>query len=209
MRGINFKENNNEIVLRKKLARDETYKVSNRDNTYALIIYKKLKEAIGYTSLTESGKHIILLDFDNICKWIVDADLKKIIQEFNLSPFYIHLSKERKVDNVKVGNYHCVCLTKKHPAEIVEIQRKTHCDRAYITMPLRNIFKSWIIRTSKKGKRNKPKFIEVIGNENLDNDISEAHLDHLKRIYNIPKIKYTNLDRSKTLFKNVYKTGNV
>ena len=208
MRGVDLKVKGNEIVLKKKLAKDETYKLNNRDKTCSLIIYKKLKEAIGYTSMCSNNKHIILSDYDNVCKWIVEKDLKMIIKKYYLSPFYIFVSKERKVDGEKIGNYHCVCLTKKTPNEIVCILGETHCDSAYKTLPLRNIYKSWIIRTSNKGKRGVPKYIGFTGTENLTNEISEAHLNLLKKLYKIPNIKYTKLDGSKTLFKNVYKTGN-
>lgn len=208
MRGINFEVKRDEIVLRKKLAKDETYKLNNRNKTCALIIYKKLEEAIGVTSLCKDGKHIIMVDWDNVVRWIPENDINKIISEERLSPFYFCCSKENEIDGEIIGNYHSCCLTKKYPAEIVEIQRKTHCDNAYITMPLRNPFRSWVIRTSEKKSRDRPKFLKVIGNENLNNEISEAHLNLLTKLYNIPKIEYTNRDGSKILFKNVYKTGN-
>lgn len=208
MKGVEFKEENNEIILKKKLSKDETYKLNNREKTCALIIYKKLKEAIGYTSLTSSGKHIILLDYDNVCKWIVEDDIKKIMNKFYLSPAYIFTTKEKELDGEPIGNYHVVFLDKKYPSEIVKIQGETHCDNAYKTMPLRNPYRSWVIRTSNKGKRKRPSFVEAIESENLYNDISEAHLNLLIKLYNIPKFKYTNLDGSKTLFKNIYKTGN-
>lgn len=208
MRGVIFKAENNEIVLKKKLSKNETYKLNNRDKTCVLVIYKKLEEAIGVTSLCENGKHIIMIDWDNICQWIAERDITRIIKEDKLSPFYFFCSKEKKIDGETIGNYHTYSLTQKYPAGIVEIQRKTHCDRAYVTMPLRSPFRSWCIRTSEKKGRNRPKFLKIIGDKNLDNEVSEAHLNLLTKLYNIPKLKYTNLDGSKILFKNVYKTGN-
>lgn len=208
MIGIKFKEENNEIILKKKLSKDETYKLNNRDKTCSLIIYKKLKEAIGYTSMCGDKKHIVLLDYDNICKWIVMEDTNRIINKFHLSPAYIFTTQEKELEKEKVGNYHVVFLDKKYPSEIVKIQGETHCDNAYKTMPLRNIYRSWVIRTSNKGKRKRPIFVEAVESENLYNEISEAHLNLLKKLYDIPNFKYTNLDGSKTLFKNIYKTGN-
>jgi len=114
---------------------------------------------------------------------------------------------------VLVGHYSAISITKCETGSIPRYQRETHCDNAYITMPLRNRFRSWVLRTSQKGKRTVPEFLGVIGdiNKEYDNPVSSPHLSLLKKIAKsqgiiLPNIKYKYADGSRTLYKNIYET---
>lgn len=204
-----FKVNKEVITLSYRLKKGEEYKINSKENIFYLIINKKFQQVIGITSMCEDGRHIIMIDWDNTCKWIVLNDIQKIIGLFDLSPFYLFTTKEKKIENEIVGNYHSICLTKLHPHEIVGILNKTHCDYAYQTMPTRNIFRSWVLRTSYKGKREPPKFLEIIGKDNLKNQVSQAHLNILTNLYKLPYLMYANKDGLKKYYVNIYDTGNL
>jgi hypothetical protein len=133
-------------------------------------------------------------------------DLNFLCNEFGRSPFIIIKSKEEIVDGNVIGNYQAICLDKMTSAEVVYYQRMTHCDMAYTTMPLRNVFRSWVLRATEKGKRKKPEFSCMVGDKNLSNFTSTAHYKWLRKQYNIPEIKYSNGDKLKKLFKNTYET---
>ena len=198
------------IILVHTLEKDETYKVNHRKNIFSLSIFKKPTVATGVTSMCEDGKHILFLDYDDVCEWIVLQDLEMLQRTCQLSPFYLFTTKQEIIKKQRVGNYHAICLTKMSPSDVIGYQRMTHSDRAYMTMPLRNIFRSWVLRLSGKGKRKRPKLVSVIGEENLDQEISSAHLTLLKKFYpKLPKIDYSNKDKSKKIYKNIYETGNV
>jgi len=204
MEGINLNIEKEEIVLRKKLLKDETYKVNNKDNMYSLVIFKKPQWVSGVTSMCEDMKHILMIDWDDTCRWIVESELKMLSKLY--TPFYFLKTKEEVKDGIVFGNYHAICLEKFYPHQIVEIHRKTSCDKAYTTMPRRNVFRSWVLRLSGKKGSGKPQYIKTIGRENLRSEISQAHLSLLNKLFKLPKLKYTNKDGFKKIYLNRYET---
>lgn len=200
-----------EIIVKHTLKRGEVYRVSEGKKFKTFTISKKPTKVTGITSYCDDGKHVIYIDWDFCAKWLVIKDIYRIQKNHNLPPFYLFKTKEEKDKSGEViGNYHGICLKKHNPKDIHEILSETNCDYAYITMVKRNPFKSWVLRISPKGKRNKPKFVGVVGNLiNLDEKISSAHLKLLKKLYTkIPEIKYTNLDNGKEVKINFYETLN-
>ena len=151
-----------------------------------------------------------MLDYDNTAKWIVEQDITLIQDKYTLPPFYLFTTKEEKADNTIYGNYHLICLRRFNTNEIFNIIHETHSDNAYKTMPLRNIFRSYVLRTSSKGKRSRPKYLGVIGKKiNLEHEISKPHLTLLESLYpTLTQLDYTQLDKFKELFKDVYETSN-
>jgi hypothetical protein len=156
---------------------------------------------------------VIFLDYDNILYRLVESELKYLIEEYNLSPFYVFISEESKDEYGEIyGNYMAICLTKKTFREVVKMQDELHCDQAYKKIPLIYRFKTWVLRLGAKGKKLGPKFKTVIGNLSKDykQDVSQAHLEALKGLYpEIPKINYTNLDKNNIskLFVTEYVTA--
>ena len=206
---MNVQIKNKEITFKYKLKRGENYKV-NQDRNYKIIsIYKKPRPVKGITSYCSDGQHILFLDYDKTMKWIVLQDYKRIQRLFGLPPAYLFTTKELSQDGEKYGNYHVICLVKNYPNRIYNILSTTHCDVNYTSMPQRNIFKNWVLRISNKGKRNRPKFVEIIGeNVNLDEEISKAHFSFLHKIYKLPNVRYTKLDRGQKVFLQLYDTMN-
>jgi len=150
--------------------------------------------------IDKNGKvtEVIFIDYDNILYRIIEDELRYLIEEYNLSPFYIFSTFEDKDCNGEIyGNYIAICLTKKTFREVIQIQNELHCDQAYKKIPLIYRFKTWVLRLGNKGKKKAPKFKGIIGDikKKYFQNVSQAHLEALEGIYpEIPKVKYTNLD---------------
>lgn len=165
----------------------------------------------GWSNRCEDFKFVIFLDFDNTLFWQVKTQLELLMEEFDLSPFYV-FETESKIDanGEEYGGYNAVCLTRKTFREVIEIQNQTTCDIAHKMLPAYYRFHSSILRNKAKGKKGRPKFKCIIGdlNKEYDQSISTAHLEFLDELgENIPKIKYTNPDGYKTLWLSDYKTA--
>lgn len=199
--------NNGVLKFCHTLTKGQQYKITENKGMFQLAIYNEPSWVVGISSLCEDeAHHVLFLDYDQTSFWVMIKDLERLAEQY--SPFFIICSKEEEKEGVKVGNYQAISLDKLYPSEIIDIQRTTHCDGAYIGMPTRNMFRSWVLRTSGKGKRPAPKFACVVGNKNLDHPTSKAHYTWLRKFYNVPEIKYKNMDNSTKLFRNVYETLN-
>lgn len=211
---IDYQYKKNKISLSKKISKGMKFKVTNNDDMFILSIFNKPKLVAGITSMCGDGKHILFLDYDDTCKWVVEKDIERLIENNPyITPFYIFTTKEEKIDGELIGNYHVICLQKFTPHEIVNLQLMTHCDSAYSTMPLRKPFRAWVLRIGKKCKRDRPKFLDIIMSKNynehtVNNEISSAHLDLLSKLYRLPKIEYLNQDNLKVIYKTIYETLN-
>lgn len=200
-----------EIIIRHTLKKNEVYRISESRKFQTLTISKKPKKVTGVSSYCDDGKHVLFIDWDTCAKWIVLADFKRIQEEYKLPPSYLFATKEETDESGDVvGNFHLICIKKFHPKEIYEIISKTHADVNYMSMPLRNKYRGWVLRISPKGKRDRPHFSQIVGeNINLDEKVSEAHLEFLRKIYPvIPDIDYTKKDGLDKIKINFYDTLN-
>lgn len=149
-----------------------------------------------FTSQCADLKHVLFLDYDKTSFQLVEQELHMLQHYFRLPPIYLFASWEEEYEGIKFGNYHAISLAKMNFDDIIKIQNQASIDYAYRRMYSRTRFKSWVLRSTKKGKRDPPKFLKMIGeNKNLNRKISGLKLLELHRQYdNIPYIKYTNLD---------------
>lgn len=167
--------------------------------------------------IEDSGEilEVVFLDVDNKLRWILESECKFLMETYNLSPFYIWTTSENidEKSQKPYGNYHAISITKCSYKKILEMQSKVHTlDPAYSVIP--KIFKygTWVLRQSNKKKRNKPKFVSIVGdiNKEYNQDCSNAHLQFIEGVYSeIPKIKYINLDKHEVdrLFLAEYSTA--
>lgn len=161
--------------------------------------YMKVK---GWSSrvVDDNGKisEIIFMDYDNILFRLVESELKYLMEEYNLPPWYVFVTEESVDPNGEVyGNFICINLGKKTFREVVQIQNETHADQAFKKIPTLYRFRTWCLRLGPKGKKPAPKFYRVIGDldSNYSQEISQGHLEALKGMYpDIPEIKYKNKD---------------
>lgn len=176
--------------------------------------YMKVK---GWCSRVIDKNHkvseVFFCDYDNILYRILEDELKYLQEEYDMPPFYVFTTFEDKDCNGETyGNYLVVNIKKQSFRQVIQIQKELHCDQAYKNIPLIYRFKTWVLRLGPKGKKEAPRFKEVIGNLNKEynQDVSQAHLLALKGLYkNIPNIKYKNLDGNSIdkLFFTEYNTA--
>jgi hypothetical protein len=167
--------------------------------------------------IEDSGEifEVLFLDVDNKLRFLLESECKFLMNEYNLSPFYLFTTSEKidKKSSMPYGNYHAISITKCHYKQILEMQSKVHTlDPAYSVIP--KIFKygTWVLRQSKKNNRDKPHFIKIIGDieKEYNQNCSNSHKLFIEGVYpEVPKIKYTNLDKYgiDRLFLTEYKTA--
>ena len=212
MGGSNMKVNfeNNILSFKYKLKPSEIYKINRGKKFFTLSIYRKPTIVQGFTNACEDLKYIPIFDYDNTYKHIILEDIRILQQKYNLPPFYLFTTKEEETPEGKKGNYHLMNLRKFDYNGVIEIISNSRCDYNYKTMNYRTPYKSWVIRASPKGKRGRPNFISLVGEDiNLNYEISQAHLELLKKLY--PEIKhpdYTNKDKLKVCYSQTYETLN-
>jgi hypothetical protein len=206
---MEIKLKNNKLVITHKLKRNETYKINSKGKFNTISIYKKPQVLKGVASYCFDGQHVIFLDYDNVPLWLVKQDFKRIQEDFNLPPAYLFTTGEKKEGKEIFGSYHIICLAKFTPSKVYEIISKTHCDSNFMSMPLRNKYRNWILRTSDKKTKGRPTYLRVIGeNTNLDKEVSFAHFVFLSKIYLLKdKIDYQNFDKGKEIFTQIYEAS--
>jgi hypothetical protein len=201
-------DKNNKLVIEHKLKRNETYKINSKGKFITVSIYKKPQILKGVASYCADGKHVVFLDYDNVPLWLVEQDFSIIQEEFNLPPSYLFTTGQKKQNGEVFGNYHIICLAKFKPAEVYNIVSSTHCDINFMSMPQRNKYRNWILRTSDKKNKGRPTFLGLIGKDKyLNTEASLAHLIFLKKLYPLPEVDYKNLDKNKSIFTQVYEAS--
>ena len=191
---MEIEKKDNEITIKVKLKRNETYRISEGRNFKGITIFKKTQLCQGYSSKTEEGKHILLFDWDATYKDVVLDDIKHIRKLFSLPPAYLFTTNQKEQDGQIIGNFHAVILSKHTSKEAFEIMKETNIDENFVTSILRKASRSWVLRYSSKKGSKLPKFLEIIGNENLDKKISTAHKKLLSKFFEIKHPHYKNED---------------
>ena len=165
---------------------------------------------------TKQIQEVLFLDYDNTLRFIVEQELQFLRKKYNLPPFYLFSTKEeiRKEQGQKYGNYIAINLKVLNFGEVVKIHLDTHSDTAHQEVGKNNIWKTWVLRISSKGKKRPPKFEGIIGdiNKKYPQKASQGHLEALKQLYpDIPTINYSNLNGGKVsdLFLDEYLTASI
>lgn len=174
-------DKNRNLLIKHKLKKNETYRVSESSKFKSVNIFKKPQLVGGFSNQTEDTWGILTIDYDNVNLNVVLEDWKLIQKRFRLPPAYLFKTKE--------GNYHVICLRRFLNATIHSILQYTRCDENYLSMPLRNPNRSYVLRLSDKKGSKRPTFEGEIGEyKNLLYKISTAHKRLLSKLY--PKIKH-------------------
>ena len=202
----------------KKLAKQAEYNSNPKNIKYIFAFNGREKpymDVTGWCSrvLNKNGliSEVIFIDYDNILFRIVEEEMKYVIEKHDTTPFYIFKTAEKIDENGEVfGNYLCVSITKKTFIQVSKILEDLHCDSSYKLVPRSYRFKTWVLRLSKKGKRDAPEFKCVIGDldKEYPQDASQGHLEVIKQVYpTIPDIKYKNLDGNQKVYLTSYITA--
>ncbi|MEA2037529.1 MAG: hypothetical protein U9O94_08520, partial [Nanoarchaeota archaeon] len=75
MRGIEISIKAKKLILKKELCKEDCYREVNKENYYSLSIFKKPTTVTGISSRCADGLHVLFLDYDSVCKWIVEQDI--------------------------------------------------------------------------------------------------------------------------------------
>ena len=191
-----------------------------RRGMFQFSVYAKPIMTKGISSKCEDKTHVLFLDYDNIAKWVFQEELEIMQKRFNLTPFYTFKTEETKevmdwnVNGIKhsheemVGNYHAISLTKFSMDKIQDIIGFSSCDANFKTLGFRNKYRCWVLRTHAKEGKKAPTYIGIVGEPtNMDNSVSTAHLNMLKKLYDLDDLPYTNEDGRVKLFVQDYQTG--
>lgn len=191
----------NQVIIKKILKKGDGYKINKYKKSESIHFFKKPQIVKGYSNSCEDGKGILLIDYDNVEERIVLEDYSLIQKEFKLLQAYLFKTKEK--------NWHVVCLQKFFHPEIYNILSHTRCDVNYLSMPLRNVYRNYVLRLGDKKGSKKPSFVKIIGEEQyLGNEISSAHLELLNKVFpEIKHPKYYNKDNLKQVFLQEYETS--
>ncbi len=215
---LDYKNNKEFLEEIKKLAQKHEAKSNFNKLNYSIVFNSRKRPHMpvgGWCSrvIDKDGRirEVLFIDYDDILWRLVESELKYIQEKYNLSPFYIFVTKEQLDPNGELyGNYICVSIAKKKFKEVAEILSELHCDSSYKFVPLSYRFKTWVLRLTGKGKKSSPKFKCVVGNikKEYKQEVSQAHLETIKKVYpEIPKIKYKNLDGNHEIYLTGYLTA--
>lgn len=188
------------LQISHKLKENELYKFSKSSRSQSVKVYKTPQIVKGFSNVCSDLKGIVIIDYDEVEEEIVIEDWNYIQKKFKLPPAYLFMTKQ--------GNYHVICLFKALQSTIYEILTNTRCDINFKSMPLRNPYRSYVLRIGEKQGSKRPKFLRIIGNhQNLSKEISSAHLKLLSKFYPLPKINYLNKDNLKKIKIHTYETN--
>jgi len=156
-------------------------------------------EAIGVINRTEDNKHIMFLDYDYVHPTVIRKDLDFLVKA-GMSNFFILETGPQK--------HHAVSFTKLPFRSMKELASHTHEDKRHYEIPETHSRRSTVLRISGKYKinskdmvRHPPKFVAVYPRQpvNIESDISTAHYNLYKALFNLEHIKFINQDN----FSNV------
>ena len=197
----------NIISAKHRITKNELFKIKKGKNIQSILIYKKPQICSGYSSKTSDNKHILMLDWDECAYSVIEDDIAYIQDKFNLPTAYIFFTNKYKKHNELLGSFHAVFLCKLKIDEILDIMSFAHIDENFKTSPIRNIYRGWVLRLSKKKNRNRPKFYKLIYGKNNGWEISSAHKTLLSKFYkNIKHPDYKNEDNLKIVRIQTYET---
>lgn len=173
------------------LGKNEMYRINKGGKSQSVSIFKKPQVCMGFSSRTKDGFHILLLDYDDVEKYVVLEDIKRLQTEQGLPPAYLFTTGVSTENGEEVGNFHVVFLSKVFASEAYELMKQTHIDANFHDSPIRTKYKSWVLRMGSKVGSKKPKFLRIIDyapQPISDFPISTAHKNLLSKLY--PKIKH-------------------
>jgi hypothetical protein len=137
--------------------------------------------AVGIRNNCYDGSRVIFLDYDNILYTeMLIPEIKYLQEKYSLGDFYIFKSSQKE------HSYHAICLDKVKVYEWRDILNDSSCDENYKKPALKD-FKTCVLRVSKKGSSDAPRYISTI--KPIFESIRERSLAHgsfLHFHYNCP-----------------------
>lgn len=98
--------------------------------------------------------HVLFLDYDNITDKTLAEELGYLQEEFRLGNFHVLETRRR--------GRHATCIDCMRFKDVLEIVRFSTCDLMFKKGPAINEYRSWVLRFSRKGTRNEPKYLYTV-----------------------------------------------
>lgn len=132
--------------------------------------------------IPNTSLHVTFLDYDNITDDRLKDELRFLQEEFQLGNFYVLETRDE--------GRHAVCIDALRPRDQKDIVDFSSCDMMFKKAPRINEYRCWVLRYSKKGDRDPPKYIYTIKSpyegQNLQ---SNGHAKYLLKFGIKPKLK--------------------
>jgi len=163
-------------------------------------VMKKLDvRANGVSSrIPNSAFHVTFLDFDNIDDERLKEELEFLQSEFMLGNFYVLQTRE--------FGRHAVNIDALRFKDIKEIIDFSSCDPMFKKAPSINEYRCWVLRYSKKGNRDEPKYLYTVESPNEGKNLQS--LGHAKYLLKFGiTIDLKNPDGTEDIEAQDYNTG--
>ena len=137
---------------------------------------ERTKFHYGMGNRCDNGQYCVFLDYDDTPLEWVYAEIDLLQDSCGLGSAYVFQTK---------NGYHVCFLEKVYFHELLDIMSMTTIDQRYRNVPLRYGNKIWVLRNSKKQKKD----LEYIGVRMWQSDLtkSNAHRLYLMNVVGVPK----------------------
>ncbi len=123
--------------------------------------------------IPKTSLHVTFLDYDNIDNERLNEELQFLQQQFHLGNFYVFKTRH--------NGRHAICLDALLFKDVLEIIQFSNCDLMFKKAHAINEYRCWVLRFTKKAKRDAPKFLYAL-ESNYDgvNLQSRSHAKYLE-----------------------------
>jgi hypothetical protein len=143
--------------------------------------------------------HVTFLDYDDIVDERLKEELMFLQEEFEIGNFYVLETRTK--------GRHAICLDALRFKDVLEIVRFSNCDLMFKRGPVMNEFRTWVLRDSKKGDRDAPKYLYTVQSKFEGQNLqSTGHANFLRINFGI-KVDLQNPYGPEKIEIQSYKTG--
>jgi hypothetical protein len=142
---------------------------------------------------------VVFLDFDNVTDERLKDELVYLQELFGLGDFHVFATNQ--------FGRHVVCIDRLPLRIALEVVYASSCDAIFKKGIRYNEYRTWILRATEKGDRQKPKYLySVVSPYNGQNLQSQAHGTFLQQYYGA-NVRLVNPDDNDELETQGYRTA--
>lgn len=157
--------------------------------------------AKGIGSKCQDGRHVLFFDYDQTPLKEIIQDMEFLQERWKLSHAYIF-----QLD--RNDSYHVIILDKFNVSKAYSIIKEANSDPGHRESIKRVRGHEWLLRSSKKGIREPPRWIGTLISKYSKREISSAHKKFIQILYGVQNIEYNKEDDAEYLPVISYNTGN-
>jgi len=155
----------------------------------------------GIGSQCKDGRHVLFFDYDS-------KELKQLLGDLQFLQERWHLSNAYIFAMDRENSYHAIILDKFSVSKAYTILRDANSDPGHRESVKKVRGHEWLLRTSPKGERDRPKWRGILKSKYDEHEISTAHKRFIEVNYGVPKLIYKEEDNIDELPVIDYNTGN-